>query len=85
MRGQIGVNYLRFMETDTIEVFLEIPEVEKEIGVETFVGVQWRPWLTNNVLFIVGASALDPGEGFARIYQSDDMLYSTFFNMTLTF
>ena len=85
LRSQLGLNYLRFVETDSLEVFLELPEVEREIGLEAFLGFLWRPWLTNNVLVNYGISALDPGDGFARIYQSDDLLYSTFLNLTLTF
>jgi hypothetical protein len=84
MRGQVGGSYLRFMETDSLEVFLELPRVEKEIGLEFFTSLQWRPLLTNNIIFNVGASALIPGDGLERIYQSSETLYAVFFNTILT-
>jgi hypothetical protein len=72
------------METDSLEVFLELPRVEKEIGLEFFTSLQWRPLLTNNIIFNVGASALIPGDGLERIYQSSETLYAVFFNTILT-
>lgn len=83
-RGQIGASYLRFDETDVLETYLELDRVESEIGTEIFLGTQYRPLLTNNVVLFVGASALLPGDGFERIYQSDDVVYTTFVNMLLS-
>ena len=83
-RAQIGFNYLRFNESSSLETFLQLPEVEKEIGTEFFAGIQYRPWLTNNVILNFGVSALLPGDGFARIYQSDETLYANFLSLTLT-
>jgi hypothetical protein len=84
-RAQIGVSYLQFAQTDVLETYLELPDVEREIGTEIFFGTQVRPWLTNNVIIVLGASALIPGDGFQRIYQSDETLYSGFVNMLLSF
>ncbi|MCZ6596722.1 MAG: hypothetical protein O7B99_03700 [Planctomycetota bacterium] len=84
LRAMIGSTYLRFSETAVLETFLQIPEVEREIGLEFFMGTQWRPLLTQNVILQLGASALVPGDGFERIYQSDETLYSVFFNSILT-
>jgi hypothetical protein len=82
-RGQTGMNYLRFDETAVLETYLELPRVEHGIGVEFFVGTQYRPLLTNNVIFSLGASALQPGEGFQRMFQDDEMLYTVFFQTLL--
>ncbi len=84
-RAAVGGSYLLFDETDTLEVYLELPDVETDIGVELFLGTQYRPFLDNHVIFSVGASTLLPGDGFARIYQSDDAVHSAFFNMILAF
>lgn len=83
-RAQFGGSYLRFAESDPLEVYLELPRVEREIGYELFMGTQWRPWLTNNVILQAGASALVVGDGFERIYQSDQTLYSAFLQILLT-
>ncbi len=85
LKAVVGSSYLRFDNTETLETFLELPEVEREIGVEVFMGTQWRPLLTNNMIFSLGASALLPGDAFQRIYQSDQTLYSVFLATQLTF
>ena len=85
LRTMIGTTYLRFDQSEVLESFLELPEVEREIGWEFFMGTQWRPLLTQNVIFQLGTSALIPGDGFERMFQSDETLYSLFFNTILTF
>jgi hypothetical protein len=77
-RGQTGINYLRFDETAVLESYLELPRVERDIGVELFAGTQFRPLLTNNVIVNIGVSGLQPGNGFERIYQDDETLYTVF-------
>jgi hypothetical protein len=84
-RGQLGASYLRFIETEVLETYLELPLVEKEIGTEIFCSTQYRPLLTNNVIFTVGLSALLPGAGLERIYQSDDAFFSTFVTALFSF
>lgn len=85
LRGQIGASHLRFNETDVLETYLELPQVDRTIGNEFFLGVQYRPLLTNNVIFVFGASALVPGAGFQEIYQSSDNVYSGFTNLLFSF
>ncbi len=84
LRTMIGTTYLRFDHSEVLETYLELPEVEREIGWEFFMGTQWRPLLTQNIIFQLGTSALIPGDGFERIYQSDETLYSLFLNTILT-
>lgn len=84
-RAVVGGSYLRFNETDPLEVYLQLPEVEKEIGVEYFFGTQYRPRLDNHVILQVGASSLFPGDGFARIFQSDDPVYALNCNLIFAF
>ncbi len=84
LRGQFGGSYLRFDEDSSLEIYQELPEIEKEIGVEAFFSLTYRPLLTNNIVFNWGASALFVGDGFERLYQSSETLYSTFFNTILT-
>ncbi len=84
-RAQLGANYLRFVKTDPLEVLLELEDVPQDIGAEIFFGTTWRPLLTNNIIVNVGASAFFPGAGFRKIYQSDDVLYSVFLDLTVTY
>jgi len=84
-RAALGGSYLMFDDSASLETFLELPEVEREIGTEFFLGMQYRPLLDNHLIFSGGASMLLPGDGFARIYQSDDVIHSVFINATLAY
>lgn len=83
-RAQVGFTYLRFDRTETLEFLLQAADVDKSIGTELFFGTQYRPFLTNNVILQFGASALMPDDGFARIYDSDDVVYNVFTNILTT-
>ena len=54
-----------------------------DVNFET-IGVNYRPFLNNTVIFNFGAAALVPGQGFQDIYTSET-LYSFFMGMTLTY
>jgi len=85
LKAIVNANQMWFAHTDSLEVFLQQPDISREIGFETSVGLQYRPLLNNNVIFNVGLAAFWPGDGFEQIYESDKTLYSVFTQMTLTF
>ncbi len=83
-RGQVGFTYLRFDKTETLEFLLQAADIDKTIGLELFTGTQYRPFLTNNIILQFGGSVLFPDEGFARIYDSDELRYTVFANVLTT-
>ena len=83
-RGQLGFTYLRFDNTSSLEYLLQASDIDKSIGFEVFVGTQYRPLLTNNIILQFGASVLMPDDGFARIYDSDQLRYNLFTNILTT-
>lgn len=83
-RAQLGFTYLNFVTTESLEFLLQAAEVDKAIGTEVFFGTQYRPFLTNNVVLQFGASALMPDDGFARIYDSNDVVFNVFTNILTT-
>ncbi len=84
-RAQFGSNYLLFQETDPLETYLELGGIDKDLGAEVFLGIQYRPYLNNNMILTLAGSAFQPGEGFARIYEDDDMLYALNLTLLLTY
>jgi hypothetical protein len=83
-RAQLGATWLRFVTTEVLETYLETESIDEAIGFEAFLGTQWRPLLTNNVVVNFGVAALWPGDGLEKIYQSDDVLWQAFVDLTLT-
>lgn len=101
VRAFANLNYLVFMETDAIASSLVTDEIDREIGWDLSFGVQYRPFLTDNVRLVAGLGMLFPGAGLKDIYRTSspgvsgfspanaqdtpDVLYSAFFSATLTF
>ena len=84
LKGVVNVNYLRFERTAPIELLLFESPIHNSIGVDSGVGFEYRPPLSENVVITGGASALSPGHGFRDIY-SGKTLFSLFANVRFQF
>jgi hypothetical protein len=84
-----NANLLWFDETDVLEQFVFQGNIDREIGADLSMGVEYRPLLNNNVILIGGVSMLIPGNGFEDIYSpfrgDADALGAAFMEMVLTY
>jgi hypothetical protein len=96
-----NLNYLMFMDTDSIKTALVTKNIDREIGWDLSLGVEYRPLLTDNIRLTAGFGMLSPGAGFKDIYRTSsssvpgftsqstkdapDILTSGFFGATFTF
>jgi hypothetical protein len=80
----LNANAMWLAETETLGVLEQQRGIERALGIDYSVGVQWRPLLIENVIVTAGAGALTPLEGFSEIYRSTT-LYSGFIAVTLTY
>lgn len=83
VRAFLNFNYLRFAETESLELVLQQADIDPNIGIDYGFGLQYRPFLIDNVIFVVSAAALTPFEGLREILR-DQTLFSTFAAVTLT-
>ncbi|HWF12271.1 MAG TPA: carboxypeptidase-like regulatory domain-containing protein [Candidatus Acidoferrales bacterium] len=65
----LNVNYLRFEHTAPIALLLFESPIHNTIGVDTSIGFQYRPPLSENISITGGAAALFPGQGFRDIFS----------------
>ncbi|HEY6266655.1 MAG TPA: carboxypeptidase-like regulatory domain-containing protein [Candidatus Acidoferrum sp.] len=84
LRGFANFNFLRFERTEPLEFLLFQSPIHHTIGEDFGLGVEYRPPLTENIVLIGGASALQPGQGFKDIYTSRT-LFSLFCSVKFTF
>ena len=80
----LNATYLQFADTEVIQRVLFDDRIDREIGMDYSIGIQYRPFLNNNFIVTVGGAALVPGKGFADIY-SGEVFYSGFVGLTLTY
>ena len=84
LKAVINVNYLQFDNTSSVEELLHQNNISRNIGIDSSIGMVYRPWLNNQVIINAGVSALAPGQGFKDIY-SPKTLYSGFMGITVRY
>ena len=87
MRVIGNVNYLEFDNLSSLAVLRNQKLSSTKIGVDVSVGVQYRPYFTQNVVLNASFAALLPGRGLRELYGNavDSTQYSALLNMLLTF
>lgn len=68
VKAIMNINYLRFHRTESLEYVLFQDHIRHDIGWDYSIGVEYRPFLINNISVTFGAATLKPGRGFRDIY-----------------
>ena len=84
LRALVNVNLMRFHHTQPLELVLNQRPIHAGIGADYSLGLQYRPFLSDNIVVTGGASGLSPFQGFKDIYF-DHTLFSLFANVRLKF
>ena len=82
-----NVNILWFDSTNVLEQFLFQGKIDRFIGTDLSMGFDYKPLLSENVVVMIGASTLIPGQGFREIYDNYNSRVGCLFGgfMTLMF
>lgn len=83
-------NFLWFDETDVLRQFVFQDNIRHSIGTDLSTGVEYRPFLSNNAIFVLGLSTLLPGDGFKDLFNNLQQgrpgpLLAAFMEMTLAY
>ncbi|MBM82433.1 MAG: hypothetical protein CMJ78_17855 [Planctomycetaceae bacterium] len=78
-----NMNYLWFDQTEVLEAFTFQGNIEREIGLDLSMGYEYRPFHNDNVIILIGASALAPGNGFKDLYNQLGRKVKTLYTSTL--
>ncbi len=84
IRGTVNVNWAKFNRTEVLQAVLFQSHIRHAIGLDTGLGVQYRPLLTENIVITGGMGTLAPGRGFKDIYTGRT-LFSAFVNVRMVF
>jgi hypothetical protein len=68
LRSVNNTNFLWFDETSPLETYLFTGNVRNFIGTDISTGLEYRPLLNNNILFLGGLSTLIAGDGFKDLF-----------------
>ena len=85
LKAVLNGNYLRFVNTISLQQFLNQPAISNHLGIDYGLGLIYRPFLNNNAIFTLAATGLSPLAGFSSIYQSKQTLFSVFTSLSFTY
>lgn len=69
LRSINNCNFLWFDRTNPLETFVFQSPISHSIGTDLSTGLEYRPLLNNNILFVGGFAALVPSSGFRDLYN----------------
>jgi hypothetical protein len=84
LRSTININYAKFNRTEVLQALLFQAHIRHGIGVDSGLGLQYRPLLSENIVVTAGFGMLAPGGGFQDIYTRR-LLFSGFLDLRLVF
>lgn len=79
-----NVSFLQFDDTSVLETVRQDGSIPRNIGFDFSSGILYRPFLNNNVMLRLGASALVTNSGFDNLF-GDRTLYDVFGNVILQY
>lgn len=82
-----NVSHLSFATTAVLDELRAQANISRDIGTDLSSALQYRPFLTQNIVFSASVAALLPGTGFKELYNTDRLgiPYSLLFNMVLRY
>jgi len=84
LKASLNVNWAKFNRTEVLQALLFQAHIRHAIGLDSGLGFQYRPLLSDNIVITAGFGALVPGDGFKDIYTSRT-LFSGFINLRMVF
>ena len=87
LRVLTNVNYLEFDNLSSLATLRNQRLSSTKIGYDLSVGVQYRPYFTQNIVFNASFATLEPAQGLRELYGSavNARQYSAILNLLLTF
>ncbi|HYV36586.1 MAG TPA: hypothetical protein VE988_12815, partial [Gemmataceae bacterium] len=84
-----NINFLWFDNVETLRVYTFQQKIDSFIGIDLSMGVEYRPFLNNNVIVTAGVSSLVAGAGFRDLYSNSnnsiDFLAAGFVDLVLRY
>lgn len=84
LRASLNVNWAKLNRTEVLQTVLAQPNIHHALGLDSGLGLQYRPLLNDNIVVSTGVGAFAPGRGFKDIYTGRT-LFSSFVNVRMVF
>src|SRR5215831_905217 len=84
LKSTVNINWAKFNRTEVLQALLFQSHIRHAIGLDSGLGIQYRPLLTDNIVITGGVGVLAPGGGFKDLYAGR-ALFSGFVNLRMVF
>jgi hypothetical protein len=84
LRLSPNLNYLRFVDSTTVELARTQAPIDEEVGVDASLSLIWRPMAIQNVVVRLSGAALIPGDGGKALF-GDDVMYAVLGNLVMQY
>jgi hypothetical protein len=80
-----NMNWLSFGDTSSLQVLRNQARISRDIGLDMSLAVQYRPFMSQNLIFNFSMAWLQPGDGYRQLFESNKRPYSVLANLLLVF
>ena len=80
-----NVSKLSFSDTSSLEVLRNQGHIDTDIGVDISASLQYRPFMSQNIVLNASAASLRPGKGFKQLFDAGETQYSVLLNLLMSF
>ena len=85
VRLLVNVSNIAFADTSVLQYLRNQGPIDRQLGTDFSVGLQYRPFSTQNVVLNASVATLEPGRGYKQLFDSAERPYSVLVNLLLTF
>lgn len=68
-----NATYIRFVDTEPLQILLKQPDIRNDVGIDVSLGIEYRPFLNNNVIVKGFGAVLQPFGGFSDIFETNTL------------
>ncbi len=80
-----NVSKLSFSDTSSLEVLRNQGDIDTDIGVDVSASLQYRPFMSQNIVLNASFASLRPGKGYKQLFDADETQYSVLLNLLMSF
>lgn len=85
VRVLFNLSSIAFADTSVLQYLRNQGSIDRHLGTDLSVGVQYRPFTNQNLVLNASIATLEPGKAYKQLFDTGERPYSVLFNLLLTF
>jgi len=85
LRLIVNLSRIGFADTTVLEYLRNQGPIDRHLGNDLSLAVQYRPFSSQNVVLNASVATLEPGKAYRQLFDSSERPYSLLLNLLLTF